>query len=188
MKRTTYLFTFLLAFMVCFNSHAQEVKLSGSRNAVRKSGDVLACLTPAASLATVLILQDWQGLKQGALAGVSTVGMTYVLKYLVKKKRPDGSDNHSFPSMHTSVSFTGAAFIQRRYGWKWGIPAYAVATYVGWSRTYAKKHDWWDVAAGAAMGIGSAYIFTRPFAQKHNLTLSPLAGDKHFGIYASMTF
>ena len=73
MKRTTYLFTFLLAFMVCFNSHAQEVKLSSSRNAVRKSGDVLACLTPAASLATVLILQDWQGLKQGALAGVSTV-------------------------------------------------------------------------------------------------------------------
>lgn len=133
MKRTTYLFTFLLAFMVCFNSHAQEVKLSGSRNAVRKSGDVLACLTPAASLATVLILQDWQGLKQGALAGVSTVGMTYALKYLVKKERPDGSDNHSFPSMHTSVSFTGAAFIQRRYGWKWGIPAYAVATYVGWT-------------------------------------------------------
>ena len=174
--------------MVCFNSHAQEVKLSSSRNAVRKSGDVLACLTPAASLATVLILQDWQGLKQGALAGVSTVGMTYALKYLVKEERPDGSDNHSFPSMHTSVSFTGAAFIQRRYGWKWGIPAYAVATYVGWSRTYAKKHDWWDVAAGAAMGIGSAYIFTRPFAQKHNLTLSPLAGDKHFGIYASMTF
>ena len=41
---------------------------------------------------------------------------------------------------------------------------------------YPKKHDWWDVAAGAAMGIGSAYIFTRPFAQKHNLTLSPLAG------------
>ena len=75
MKRTTYLFTFLLAFMVCFNSHAQEVKLSGSRNAVRKSGDVLACLTPAASLATVLILQDWQGLKQGALAGVSTFGI-----------------------------------------------------------------------------------------------------------------
>ena len=105
MKRTTYLFTFLLAFMVCFNSHAQEVKLSGSRNAVRKSGDVLACLTPAASLATVLILQDWQGLKQGALAGVSTVGMTYALKYLVKKERPDGSDNHSFPSMHTRVVY-----------------------------------------------------------------------------------
>ena len=76
MKRTTYLFVFLLAFIACFHGHAQEVKLSGSRKAVRTSGDVLACLTPAASLATVLILQDWQGLKQGALAGVSTVGMT----------------------------------------------------------------------------------------------------------------
>ena len=116
------------------------------------------------------------------------VRMTYALKYLIKKERPDGSDKHSFPSMHTSVSFTGAAFIQRRYGWKWGIPAYAIASYVGWSRTYAKKHDWWDVVAGAALGAGSAYIFTRPFATKHNLSISPVASDKHFGIYASMTF
>ena len=110
------------------------------------------------------------------------------LKYLVKKERPDFSDNHSFPSMHTSVSFAGAAFIQRRYGWKWGIPAYAVSTYVGWSRVYGKKHDWWDVAAGAVIGAGSAYIFTRPFAKKHNLSISPVAGDGHYGIYASMTF
>lgn len=38
------------------------------------------------------------------------------------------------------------------------------------------------------MGIGSAYIFTRPFAQKHNLSISPVAGDRHFEIYASMNF
>lgn len=187
-QTTTILLVLLMTLIACFRGNAQEIEISGSRKAVRTSGDVLAFVTPAASLAAVLILRDWQGLKQGALAGVSTVGVTYALKYLVKKERPDGSDNHSFPSMHTSVSFTGAAFIQRRYGWKWGIPAYAVATYVGWSRTYAKKHDWWDVATGAALGIGSAYIFTRPFARQHNLTISPLAGDKHFGIYASMTF
>lgn len=183
--------TLLIALFVCFSGKAQEVQeveISGSRKAVRTSGDVLAFVTPVASLATVLILQDWQGLKQGALAGVSTIGLTYALKYLVKKERPDGSDNHSFPSMHTSVSFAGAAFIQRRYGWKWGVPAYVVSTYVGWSRVYGQKHDWWDVAAGAAIGAGSAYIFTRPFAKKHNLSISPVAGDKHFGIYASMTF
>lgn len=168
--------------------YAQEIQMSDSRKAVRTSGDVLAFVTPVASLATVLVLQDWQGLKQGALTGITTIGLTYALKYIVKKERPDHSNNHSFPSMHASVSFTGAAFIQRRYGWKWGIPAYAVATYVGWSRVYGKKHDWWDVAAGAAMGIGSAYIFTRPFAKKHNLSISPVASDKHFGFYASMTF
>ena len=41
---------------------------------------------------------------------------------------------------------------------------------------HGKKHDWWDVAAGAVIGAGSAYIFTRPFAKKHNLScISPVA-------------
>ena len=132
MKR---ILTLIFILFVCLSGKAQEVEISGSRKAVRTSGDVLAFVTPVASLTTVLVLQDWKGLKQGALAGVSTIGMTYALKYLIKKERPDGSDKHSFPSMHTSVSFTGAAFIQRRYGWKWGIPAYAIASYVGWSTT-----------------------------------------------------
>ena len=103
MKR---ILTLIFILFVCLSGKAQEVEISDSRKAVRTSGDVLAFVTPVASLATVLVLQDWQGLKQGALAGVSTIGMTYALKYLIKKKRPDGSDNHSFPSMHTSVSFT----------------------------------------------------------------------------------
>ena len=73
--------------------------MSDSRKAVRTSGDVLAFVTPVASLATVLVLQDWQGLKQGALTGITTIGLTYALKYIIKKERPDHSNNHSFPSM-----------------------------------------------------------------------------------------
>lgn len=179
---------FLMLCCFVFSTQAQELQVSGSRKAVRTSGDILAFATPVASLATVLILQDWEGLKQGALAGVTTLGATYALKYLIQKERPDHSDKHSFPSMHTSVSFAGAAFIQRRYGWKWGIPAYVLSTYVGWSRVYGKKHDGWDVAAGALLGAGCSYIFTRPFAQKHNLTISPVAGDGSYGIYLSMNF
>ena len=136
MKR---ILTLIFILFVCLSGKAQEVEISGSRKAVRTSGDVLAFVTPVASLTTVLVLQDWKGLKQGALAGVSTIGMTYALKYLIKKERPDGSDKHSFPSMHTSVSFTGAAFIQRRYGWKWGIPAYAIASYVGMEPDVCQK-------------------------------------------------
>ncbi len=183
-----YLLSFLIAICLVFSARGQELQVTGSRKAVRTSGDVLVFVTPAAGLAAILALGDWQGLKQGALAGATTLGVTYALKYLVKKERPDFSDNHSFPSMHTSVSFAGAAFIQRRYGWKWGIPAYVVSTYVGWSRVYGKKHDGWDVAAGAVIGAGSAYLFTRPFARKHNLSISPVAGDGHYGVYASLTF
>lgn len=179
---------FLTALCLAFSLQAQEIAVTGSRKAVRTSGDVGAILLPVAGLTAILINKDWEGLKQGVFAGATTLGVTYALKYIVKKDRPDHSDNHSFPSMHTSVSFTAAAFIQRRYGWKWGLPAYVLSTYVGWSRVYGKKHDWWDVAAGAAIGAGSSYIFTRPFAKKHELTISPVAGDGHYGFYASMKF
>lgn len=179
---------FLTALCLAFSIQAQEIAVTGSRKAVRTSGDVGAILLPVAGLTAILINKDWEGLKQGVFAGATTLGVTYALKYIIKKDRPDHSDNHSFPSMHTSVSFTAAAFIQRRYGWKWGLPAYVLSTYVGWSRVYGKKHDWWDVAAGAAIGAGSSYIFTRPFAKKHELTISPVAGDGHYGFYASMKF
>lgn len=172
----------------CSILYGQEIEVSDNQKAVRTSGDIGAILLPVAGLTAILVEKDWEGLKQGALSGVTTLGVTFALKYLIKKERPDHSDNHSFPSMHTSVSFTAASFIQRRYGWKWGIPAYMVSTYVGWSRVYGKKHDWIDVASGAAIGIGSAYLFTRPFARKHELTLTPIAGDGHCGIYTSLKF
>jgi membrane-associated phospholipid phosphatase len=172
----------------CWQAAGQEIGISEGRKQVRTSSDIMAAVTPLACLATTLALQDWEGLKQGAFAGATTVAWSYGVKYLVKKERPDKSDAHSFPSLHTSVSFTGAAFLQRRYGWKWGAPAYAVASYVGWARTYAKKHDWWDVSAGAAFGILSAYIYTKPFAQKHNLTISPITGNRYMGVYAAMEF
>lgn len=185
MKKTALL---LLLTLTTGILQAQTIELSHSRKAVRTSGDIGAALLPVAGLTAILIEKDWQGLKQGALAGITTAGLTYALKYAIRKERPDHSDNHSFPSMHTSTSFAAAAFIQRRYGWKWGIPSYIVSTYVGWSRVYGKKHDWWDVAAGAAIGAGSSYLFTRPFARKHHLTISPIAGDGHYGFYTSLTF
>ena len=70
--------------MLCLSVNGQELKVTGSRKAVRTSGDVLVFITPVASLATVLATQDWQGLKQGVFTGVTTLGVTYALKYLVK--------------------------------------------------------------------------------------------------------
>lgn len=181
---------YLLLFL-CFYASGLTVgaqTLSSARKNVRTSGDVLAAVTPLACAATVFALQDWEGLKQGGFAAVTTLGVSYALKYIVGKERPDHSDKRSFPSLHTAISFTGAAFIHKRYGWKWGVPAYAVASYVGWSRIYAKKHDGWDVAAGALIGIGSAYLFTHPYLAKQQITLSPVVTPGHCGLYASLVF
>jgi membrane-associated phospholipid phosphatase len=178
----------IITLSIVFNAFAQDYELSSSRKNVKTSTDVIAVAMPVATLACVLINKDWQGLKQGAFTAATTIGATMILKYSIRKKRPDGSDYHSFPSFHTSAMFADAAFIQRRYGWKWGVPAYMLSAYVGWGRTYAKKHDWWDVAAGAVIGAGSAYIFTRPFAKEHNVVVAPVATNDRFGFVAAFDF
>ena len=158
----------ILSILFGFSAGAQQVEVYGARENVRTSGDILVSVLPASYMITTLSLQDWEGLKQGAFTGALMAGIGSGLKYLIDKERPDKSNNKSFPSLHTGFSFAGATFIQRRYGWEWGIPAYAVATYVGWSRVYGKKHDWVDVTTGAALGIGCAYLFTRPYNKNYN--------------------
>lgn len=183
MRHRIYILLILLVGMV-------NVDMSAcSRDAVKTSTDILMFATPAAGFVTTLAIGDYEGTKQLAIGAATSVAASYLLKYCVKKRRPDGSDYHSFPSNHTAVAFQGASFIQRRYGWKYAIPAYLISGYVAWGRVYAKRHDCWDVLAGAAIGIGSSYIFTRPFAKKHNLAISPaIFNNDSFGVYASMTF
>ena len=51
-------------------------------------------------------------------------------------------------------------FIQQRYGYKYGIPSLILASFVGYSRIYAKKHFWEDVIAGALISTLSNLILT----------------------------
>lgn len=169
----------ILAVLMLTPAYAQtdqpEFVPTSAQKGVATSTDVLMIALPVATLAGVIIEKDWKGLVQGCYTAAATAGATLILKYSVKEWRPDHSNRHSFPSGHTSTSFATAAFIQRRYGWKLGAPAYAVATYVGWGRVFSKKHHWWDAVAGAVIGAGSAYIFTRPWARDHNLSIAPIA-------------
>lgn len=176
---------FVVASLALFLTvSAQGVEAGGSRKTVRHSGDVVSVVLPAAGATALLLYKDGEGLKQAALAGATTLAATILLKQTVKKERPDGTDNQSFPSRHAAVAFAAATFLQQRYGWTWGAPALAAATYISWTRVYGKKHDVWDVAAGAAIGAGSSFLFTRRFTREHRLTLCPTAN----GIYASLQF
>lgn len=179
----------ILIFVLIFCCSAVNLTQAQSRETVKTSTDILMFATPIAGLVTTLAIGDHKGTKQLLFAGATSLASSYLLKYSIKKQRPDGSDNHSFPSNHTAMAFQGASFIQFRYGWKYAIPAYLVSGYVAWGRVYSKRHDGWDVLSGAAIGIGSSYLFTKPFARKHNLVISPAVfGEEHWGIYASITF
>lgn len=157
-----------------------------SCDGVKKSTDIVMFLPGAMGVVTALIKGDSKGLLQLAESEATSVAAAYLLKNTIRKERPDGSDMHSFPSNHAGVAFSGATFLQRRYGWKLGVPAYAVSTYVAWGRVYSKRHDVWDVLAGAAIGVGCALVFTRPFAEKHNVTLAPIAWPEGGGVMFTM--
>lgn len=60
---------------------------------------------------------------------------------------------------------TPATTLNLRYGWKYGLPAYAIATLVGEGRIQANRHHLKDVLAGATIGSISAWIFTDSFAE-----------------------
>jgi len=74
------------------------------------------------------------------------------LKYAVRRERPDGSNNLSFPSGHASVTFATATVIERHLGWRKSILAYAIASYVAMSRIHDNQHYLSDVIFGAAVG------------------------------------
>ncbi|MEJ2072917.1 MAG: phosphatase PAP2 family protein [Reinekea sp.] len=127
--------------------------------AIEKAGDVLALALPLTAFTASYTMDDQDGRYQFLLSYGSTFALTQVLKRTVQKERPDGSNNLSFPSGHTSSAFSGASFLAKRYGWDIGIPAYIAASFTGFSRVHADKHDWIDVTAGAILAIGMNQLF-----------------------------
>ena len=142
------------------------------------AGDIGQYALPAAGLGVALVKKDWKGCLQLTCAFAATLGVTYALKYTIRETRPNGG-TQSFPSGHTSSAFCGAAFLDLRYGHSFGIPAYAAASLVGWSRIESNNHYPLDVLAGAAIGIVSNVIFTR--SKIKNLKVVPVAGNGTYG-------
>lgn len=140
----------------------------------------------AVALGAPLVEGDGTGLKQAAFSLGATQLVTIGLKDVVHEERPDHSDDKSFPSGHTSVSFASAATLEKRYGWKIGVPAHVVAAFVGVSRVEARKHYVHDVVAGAAIGEAAGWLLT---SKRNGNVLWLPWGDAHGGgLAASFRF
>jgi membrane-associated phospholipid phosphatase len=170
----------IIIILCCFKGHTQK-------KTVEKIGDITQLALPLTAGLSTLILKDNKGMNQFLKSYATTIALTYILKYTINKPRPENNGNYSFPSGHTASAFSGASFIQRRYGWKYGVPAYALAVFTGFSRIEAKKHDGYDVLAGSIIGIGSTYLFTTPYLKKH-LELSSNKIDNTFLISIKYKF
>ncbi|MBR76670.1 MAG: phosphatase PAP2 family protein [Flavobacteriales bacterium] len=146
---------FLILFYLVFSFN-----LFSQKSNFEKAGDIIQITLPATAFTSQLFLdkEDSEAITFVKSMGASFI-VTHTIKRVVNKERPNGGD-FSFPSGHTSAAFTGAAFIDYKYGLKYGLPAYIFAAFVGWSRVYAKKHDYIDVLGGIIVGVGCVELFT----------------------------
>jgi membrane-associated phospholipid phosphatase len=110
--------------------------------------------------------------------------LTVAIKTATRRARAEGG-GFSFPSGHTTAAFASATVLQQRFGWKVGIPAYAVASYVAAARVQTQRHYLSDVAFGAALGM----VAGRSVTIGHNgrgFRVSPMAAPGGAG--ASFTW
>ncbi len=140
---------------------------------ISKSVYPLALATPISMFVVGLINKDkklqHQSYKVVGSLLINTA-ITQAMKYTINRNRPyqdyptiifpnNIENDASFPSGHTSTAFALATSMSIQYKkWYVVVPAFVWATSVGYSRLYLGEHYPTDVFAGAAIGIGCAYL------------------------------
>ena len=109
---------------------------------------------------------------------VVSAGVAYTLKHTIHEQRPDGSDNRSFPSGHSTFAFAGATVLHKEFGHlsPWiSVAGYGIATLTAVDRVCKDRHHWYDACAGAAIGFLSTeltYYVTDRLFPRHNASLA----------------
>ena len=157
-----------------------------------KWGDPVAALT---ILPGIFIIESLRGTSRGetyrrlefAVLSLSAVAVTtQMLKWAVGRERPNGADNHSFPSGHTAAVFGVAEVVRTLYGNGAGVAFYGLAAITGISRIHDNKHYLSDVVAGAGLGIGVVRGFSlaqRPRGETVALRVAAAPGRVIIGIH-----
>ena len=153
--------------------------------ALFESGNLLGqfAFQAAAGFATFGVAKS-VGNKKAAVVGRDIVraqllsqAMVQTLKYSVRRERPDASNNKSFPSGHSASAFATATVLQRHYGWKIGVPAYALGGYIALARMAWNRHHATDVVMGAGFGIAAARTVTMSLANnRFSVGVQPQTG------------
>lgn len=164
------------------------VQAVAAQGKLETSGDLLEFGLPLAALTTAYLHQDTDGEQQWLFSTGTTLVATAVTKQAFANTAwgtGPKTKEQSFPSGHTAIACSGAAFLNDRYGWTYGAPAYALAGVVAYSRVNAHEHYWRDVLAGCGLAALSSYYWVSP---QHQLQLSPQITSTGLGLAVSGHF
>jgi membrane-associated phospholipid phosphatase len=148
------------------------------------TGDAMAYVLPAAAVGLTAYFKDGEGAWELAESVGITMAVTVGLKYGIHSRRPNGKP-HSFPSGHAAITFSSAEFMRKRYGWEYGVPAYIIASFVGYSRVRAHVHYSRDVVTGAAIGVATTFLLSKPY---HGWHVQPQLDAGYRGLSVSRDF
>ena len=115
------------AFAACLLAASIPAARAGT---IENLGTDIAIALPLVAGGITLDKGDWPGTAQAVVDTAATVGIAYGLKHVIRERRPDGSDWQSMPSDTAALAFAPAQFLWDRYGWSYGLPAYAAAGFV----------------------------------------------------------
>jgi membrane-associated phospholipid phosphatase len=162
--------------------------LSKTKKDIETLGTGVAIALPLVAGGISYFKHDTMGLAQLTVETVFTVGTAYAIKNIVRERRPDGSDYQSFPSDTTALAASGSSYLWGRYGWQYGLPAFAATQFVSYSRIQAKKHHWYDTLASSAIAAGYGNALTTPFKRKYNIDTSLDASPDGAALHLSYNF
>lgn len=155
MKAVVHLLVCGLAFAALLDAGTAHA------DGIETAGDVLQYAMPLTALGLPLGDGDWDGALRFTGAFVVQGVTVFALQDIVNEAPPDGVGHASFPSGHAASTFASAEFIRAKYGWTYGAPAYALATFTAYTRVESNHAYWSDVGAGAGIGILSSMLFTQ---------------------------
>lgn len=127
--------------------------IDGDEDFIGEVSDFGEMALPALGYTVPVLYGDVWGFGQFVVQYGLTMSINRSIKEGVGRWRPDSESNDSYPSAHTASAFSGAAFLHSRYGAKWGVPAYLMATLTGLTRVRLERHFLDDVIAGAGVAM-----------------------------------
>ncbi|WP_375578876.1 phosphatase PAP2 family protein [Marivirga tractuosa] len=133
------------------------------------------------------------------ISNVISAAITQGLKRITLKTRPDNSTNDSFPSGHTSFSFTNASVLMHEFRDSAPFLAYSgyfFSTTTSAFRMMNDRHWISDVLVGAGIGILATEVVYyleplknfNPFKKNENISFVPMIDQNSQGFYFSYTF
>jgi membrane-associated phospholipid phosphatase len=169
----------------------------GSRQNAEDWSDRLETVSVGLAVVTLVAADSgtsnrWMNKMKGGLVELSAVAAanlgTIALKESTGRERPDGSDDHSFPSGHANTAGVGARLTQYNLEYIPLAPSVRKTLDIGldvmeigisWARVEAGKHFPSDTLFGLAVGNFCASFFTRAFLESgghQQLALQPVDG------------